>query len=298
MRPIWLVLGILTSTLFGGGCATTTTDTASLTPLDDIRPPSTLLEGASLEAARSVAMAAAHSKGWRVLPDNNTQLRLEREISPNSPQAQALGQRPEAPPPRIQIRTNFAEHHGSTQVGLRAFVRVNPDTEDEKRIEYTDEYQTELAISLSSLQSAWLTAAHQLASPAPIPQQATAPQLADLVETPGETLAETPAEPIAEPIAEPWREQETAETPPPALAGPETIAPTRRNEMLVLDTQSRTGTWAYYAERHAQQQGCALTEHGAVLLQKTPGFELHEVGCTNSANRLIKCQGGFCQSMH
>jgi hypothetical protein len=67
--------------------------------------------------------------------------------------------------------------------------------------------------------------------------------------------------------------------------------------MLVLDTSARTGVWAYYAERSAEQQGCELMDQGARLLQKAPSFELHEVPCRNGANLLLKCQGGICQSM-
>ena len=70
-----------------------------------------------------------------------------------------------------------------------------------------------------------------------------------------------------------------------------------RNDMMMLSGRPRTGLWAYYAERFAEQQGCELDELGAVLLQKTPAFELHEVHCKLSANLLLKCQGGICQGV-
>lgn len=292
-----LAMGLVAGALLGGGCATTTSSIS--TPVTT-RQPSTVLEGADLDAARSVAMAAARSKGWTVNPNSDHSLILERKISPLAPQAQALGQQPDAPAPRIQVQTMFTERNTGTEVVLRAFVRVNPETEHEKRIEYTEDYQTDLAISLSALQSAWLTAAHRLASPAPIPRNA--PALADI-----DVPSVTPSEPETATDPTPWREQEAQwpETQSQVGADPQDTLAARRpmidqtapNQMLVLDTQMRTGTWAYYAERYAQQQGCTLGEQGAVLLQKTPEFELHEVVCTNRANRLVKCQGGLCQTM-
>jgi len=81
----------------------------------------------------------------------------------------------------------------------------------------------------------------------------------------------------------------------PAVASRE--QPAGGNNMLVLDTSARKGLWAYYAEDYARLRGCSLGDRGAVLLQETDTFELHEVECAGAANMLVKCQGGICQAM-
>jgi hypothetical protein len=82
--------------------------------------------------------------------------------------------------------------------------------------------------------------------------------------------------------------------PTPTATGLAT-APT--NDMLVLDNSRRQGLWAYYAEDYARLRGCRIGDRGAVLMQETPTYELHEVECVGSANILVKCQGGVCEGM-
>jgi hypothetical protein len=67
--------------------------------------------------------------------------------------------------------------------------------------------------------------------------------------------------------------------------------------MLVLNQGARKGLWAYYAEDFARLRGCALGERGAMLLQETDGFEVHEVQGVGSSNQLVKCRGGVCEPM-
>ncbi|MEY6432476.1 hypothetical protein ABC977_08675 [Thioalkalicoccus limnaeus] len=54
------------------------------------------------------------------------------------------------------------------------------------------------------------------------------------------------------------------------------------------------GTWAYYAERFAQDQGCHLAEGGAELLSAGVETELHRVQCQGRGALLIHCQFGEC----
>jgi hypothetical protein len=83
--------------------------------------------------------------------------------------------------------------------------------------------------------------------------------------------------------------------PAPAPIGPmETGA---GNDMLVLSQASSKGLWAYYAEDYARLRGCALGDRGAVLLNQTDGFEVHEVECVRGTNVLVKCRGGVCELM-
>ncbi|MBK1648398.1 hypothetical protein [Rhabdochromatium marinum] len=344
LAPIPTLL-LIAAVLFSSGCATTSTGVA---PFGSVgKQPSTLLEGASLDEARSVAMASARSKGWTLASPSADQLILERSVLASSPQAQALGTLPNGPAPRVQVHSQFIPLDRGTQVTLQAFILVNPGTEAAKRIDYTKDYQDDLAISLSALQSAWLATEHQLASPAPVPATAAPPAPDDLLQPPTEAspqqqamtatedatdedATETASEGFAagddfagsawgdgsawsedtnpSPDATPWRREEARwpetttgdswkQVPAEVTASAGLPAPDPTNPMLVLDSATRTGTWAYYAERFAQQLGCSVSDQGARLLQKTPSFELHEVGCNNGANQLIKCQAGVCQSI-
>ncbi|WPL16155.1 hypothetical protein Thiowin_01102 [Thiorhodovibrio winogradskyi] len=303
--------------------------------------PSTVLQGAGIDAARSIAMASARSKGWTLVSvadeSESAQqgLKLERGLSHTSPQAIALGALPDGPAPKVQVSVDFEQHDLGTEVGLRAFVIVNPGTESEKRIEYTDDYQDALAISLSSLQSAWLATGHRLASAAPVPEtprpapdditdpsaaeQAQVARVATESAIDGAERAEVASEDGATAAPdqnlhlnqeqEPEPERNQPQTQQVADASAETVESTivRRatddnsaagqNQMLVLNTGARTGTWAYYAEGFAERQGCEVTSNGAVLLQKNPTFELHEVACRNGPNLLLKCQDGVCGSI-
>ena len=349
LAPIPALL-LIAAALFSSGCATTPAGVESFGAVG--KQPSTLLEGASLDEARSVAMASARSKGWTLTSPSADQLILERSVSASSPQARALGTLPDGPAPRVQVHSQFIPVDRGTQVALQAFILVNPGTEAAKRIDYTEDYQDDLAISLSALQSAWLATEHQLASPAPVPATAAPPAPDDLLQPPAEAspqqqamaaagdatdedatdedATETASEDFAagddfagsawgdgsawsedtnpSPDATPWRREEARwpetttgdswkQVPAEVTASADLPAPGPANPMLVLDSATRTGTWAYYAERFAQQLGCSVSDQGARLLQKTPSFELHEVGCNNSANQLIKCQAGICQSI-
>ena len=54
------------------------------------------------------------------------------------------------------------------------------------------------------------------------------------------------------------------------------------------------GTWAYYAEAYAQDQGCELGDTGAVLEQAGPDWEQHRVDCRNKGAIRVRCTHGDC----
>ncbi|MBK1631251.1 hypothetical protein CKO31_10970 [Thiohalocapsa halophila] len=344
--------------------------------------PQVKLPGATMQDARSVAMAAARTKGWDIIAADANRLTLERPLPPGSPQAQALGS--VLAPPRIQVQTDIVERGDGTIVALQAFVLTNPGTPEEKRINYTSDYESQLLISLSSLTSAWLAArdklrsevpvlaatetdadadttagtdlgdvaatvgagggdaaaaevaraeddpasqasqaapepAQRAASPTrqqPVPQQTTVPQQPSARQTAASAPAAPPAAAgsalVAPTIDDPGSPSTAAEAaapsaqPPAAAAnpgaGPAAVTPASgsggsRNDMLVLNQGSRKGLWAYYAEDFARLRGCALGDRGAVLLQETDGFEVHEVQCVGSSNQLVKCRGGVCEPL-
>lgn len=68
----------------------------------------------------------------------------------------------------------------------------------------------------------------------------------------------------------------------------------RGNESHADPGERPVGTWAYYAERYAQDQGCDLAEGGAELLSTGVDTELHRVQCQGRGALLIHCQFGEC----
>jgi hypothetical protein len=350
--------------------------------------PQVTLPGASLEQARSVAMAAARTKGWDIVSADANRVLLERPLPPSLPQAQALPS-PLAPP-RMQVATNLAERGDGTIVALSAAVLTDPGTPQEQAIDYTADFQNDLLVSLGSLSAAWLAARDELNSRAPVLAEREAAKGGDAAaaETGAETGADgvvaaaapasaeaAPATPAARAPAAPAPAPQPAPTvratPPPApvarpapqpqvaaraapsaaapaadsaartaasagtvaptiaapasprtaaeaatpsalrpgpspggsLPGPAPIAPTApvevggSNEMLVLNQGSRKGLWSYYAEDYARLRGCKLGDRGAVLLQDTDGYELHEVQCVGGANVRVRCRGGVCEPL-
>jgi len=340
--------------------------------------PQVALPGASMQDARSVAMAAARTRGWDIVAADANQLLLERPLPPELPQAQALGSA--LAPPRMQVETNIAERGDGSIVALRAFVLTNPGTPEEKRLDYTSEYENQLLISLSSLSSAWIAARDKLRAEVPVlaeregggdTEADTGADLGDVAQTVSadgaaaadasttaqEAPAATPrvaaaptatrsaapsssapppairstttqsvttgpvttqprsAQPatsagaasgsalVAPTIEAPRSPTTAAEAAAPAPRTPAPVAPTvaadsgAPNAMLALNQGSRKGLWAYYAEDFARLRGCALGDRGAMLLQETNGFEIHEVQCVGSSNLLVKCRGGVCEPM-
>lgn len=54
------------------------------------------------------------------------------------------------------------------------------------------------------------------------------------------------------------------------------------------------GTWAYYAEDYARDQGCELTDVGAVLESAGPEWELHRIDCRDGRKIRVRCSHGDC----
>jgi hypothetical protein len=162
--PFLLVFALVVggcASLGGSGAGPAKVDIGSVSNL-----PQVTLPGASMADARSVAMAAARTKGWEIIAADANRLLLERPLPSDLPQAQALNSPLAAP--RMQVETNIVERGDGAIVALRALVLTNPGTKDEKRIDYTTEYENQLLISLSSLSSAWLAARDKVRSEVPV----------------------------------------------------------------------------------------------------------------------------------
>lgn len=272
-----------------------------------------VLPRGQVEHARLLAMGMARSKGWQVAEADQHRLVLERTLPANAPQIRLLSASasPEAMArPKLQVETRLSAHRNGVLVGLRAFVIRNPGTELEQRIDYTQDYQEALLISLNALASAWLANRQRIASAIPIPPQADPD---DTAENQATALSGTAPTPDAEGLAEDNPSPDSARREPTnGASAPMTVPPLATstaymrstpadatggddNPMLALGERPRRGIWAFYAEASARARGCEVSERGAVLLSTTPPFELHEVQCDNGANRLLQCQGGICR---
>jgi hypothetical protein len=165
---VYGLFGLVALALTGcGSVPTQHGQTVTMGDLSDL--PQTLLTGAKLEHARSVAMGTARSKGWTIKEAAANQLVLQRSLPADSPQAAALAAGNLQTPPQIEVQTNLVERGDGTTVALRAFMVANPGTSDEKRVDYTSDFENELLISLSSLQSAWIQSRAKVTSVVPLP---------------------------------------------------------------------------------------------------------------------------------
>lgn len=184
-----------------------------------------------MEEARSVAMAAARTKGWDITAADANRLLLERPLPPDLPQAQALNS-PLAPP-RMQVETAIVDRRDGAVVALRAFALTNPGTKDEKRIDYTSEYENQLLISLSSLSSAWIAARDKVRSEVPTLAQfegnqtaeADGGDLGNVAQTVASGAVASAAAPSPEPVV---RSEPLPPVPTPAPAPAPTPAPAPR----------------------------------------------------------------------
>ena len=196
MKPLVYLAVLLSALLTIAGCASTPRGAVPIGNISDL--PQTMLSGAKLDHARSVAMGTARTKGWTIKAADPNRLLLERDLPATSPQASALGST--AAPPKIEVETDLVERSDGTIVALKAFVVSNPGTPDEKRIDYTADYENQLLISLSSLQSAWIDSRGKIASTVPIP---TEQDIAEQTESQdGPAASSSGAEPVAATVAE------------------------------------------------------------------------------------------------
>jgi len=309
-----LVYGLLCATLLLAGCAS---QPKSLDATVGSSGPEILLPGGGVAEARLLAMGMARSKGWQIAEAGKNRVRLERSLSRAAPQAQRLSPEGVLSEPKLEVETRLQERGNDVVVGLSAFVIANPGTEEERRIDYTSEYQDQLLISLNALANAWLENRARIASEIPLPPDPDEIVVADGpvegalddfgsqeddLET-SASVASSPPPPV-EPLplapapavgGAPTAEVAVNATPTPAPTS--TDAESQRNEMLVLDSQARRGLWTFYAEASARERGCAVGDGGAVLLSTTTAFELYEVQCNAQQNILLRCQGGVCREI-
>ncbi len=213
VKPLVFLAVLLSALLVITGCASTPSGAVPIGNISDL--PQTMLSGAKLDHARSVAMGTARTKGWTIKSAAPNQLLLERELPATSPQASALGST--AAPPKIEVQTDLVERSDGTIVALKAFVISNPGTPDEKRIDYTSDYENQLLISLSSLQSAWIDSRGKIASTVPIPTEQDMAQQNESQDAPAAVDS------IAQPIAA--TAPEAPPTPTPAVAPAPAPAP-------------------------------------------------------------------------
>ncbi|WP_238787478.1 hypothetical protein [Thiospirillum jenense] len=186
--------------------------------------PQTLLAGATLEQARSVALANARTKGWTPVDSRPECVVLERELARNSPQAQALGPQHQQLPPRIRVETHFRPQADGVLVALRAFIISHPRDAEMQHLDYTTDYQVPLQASLAALQQEWQTGARPPVMPptstaAPDPSPAERPH-ADVQLTPPVT---PPRQPTAAPPV--VNRPSPPPNPAPAVAKPASPAP-------------------------------------------------------------------------
>ncbi len=280
--------------------------------------PEIQLPGPGVEQARLLAMGMAQSKGWRIVESAEHRLLLERNLPPDSPQARMLNPEGHPSTPRLQVETRLSERGRDILVGLEAYVVVQPGTEGERRIDYTNDYEDALLLSLNALANAWLENRTRIASEIPLLPDPDAVVIAEasanaLPESPTEPAQAAPTTAAADTAAAHTNADAPASAPAPAssvrLQQPALRRPAGRirdeftdtetsdiNEMLVLDNVSPRGLWTFYAEASARERGCHPDARGAVMLKATPALEIYEVQCTDGNRLMLSCQGGVCRA--
>ena len=95
-----------------------------------------------------------------------------------------------------------------------------------------------------------------------------------------------------------WETRTLGSTPDGAQTGgnrvPDTIAPPQAAPSPTASDYRPLGTWAYYAEAYAQDQGCEPGDTGAVLEQAGPDWEQHRVDCRDGRALRVRCSHGDC----
>lgn len=158
--------GLLCATLLVVSCSS---QPARVGAISGSSGPEILLPGGRVEEAKLLAMGMAESKGWTIVEANNQRLLLERPLPESSPQARLLSPDGALSRSSLQVETRMSERGNDVIVGLSSYVVVDPGTEQERRVDYTDDYQDELMISLNALASAWLENRTRIASEIPLP---------------------------------------------------------------------------------------------------------------------------------
>jgi hypothetical protein len=308
-----LMTTLIGATVLVGGCATT----GSLGPAYTLNGPKTLLPGADVQQAKSLAMGSAVSKGWKIVETSDNGLLMRRALDT------AIAESLVGAPVRnasIDVRTGFIQRQEGVEVVVGATVIAERDGKEPETMDFTDSYKNELERSLASLRSSWEENRWRIASATPPLPTTEAASAHD--DTQGVTPAvqawqsEVPEahSATAENTATAWSETPASDTAtvtapsadgddaryedryaaaPPASVTQGADAGLNEN-MLALGQTTERGLWAYYAERYAIIRGCDISGRGAILEEKQPDFEIHNVYCENGQSFLVKCNAGTC----
>jgi len=312
------------SALVVAGCATQArTDDLAAPPVAEViaDKPQIWLPGASQAEVKSIAMGAAHSKGWTLVDEEDAQILFERPMDPTAPQAIALG--PDGgTDPVVEVRSYFVSQDNGVRVALDAAVRTKGADGTPQKVDWTEAYRSDLMQSLESLRTTWSADRERVSAALAVRRSAAqSPALAsdsqaDLSEPPKDplraawaaetSLVEMPAEPTGMPSDAPKEGQAPAsaptQSPSPTLPGAvDPITPPQGSSddpgsgALSLTQRRQPAMWTYYAERDALRAGCALTEAGSRMVAQGPTYEIHEVDCANGSSLRLRCQHGFCR---
>jgi hypothetical protein len=314
------------------GCSSTGPGFPSAGVRYDPNKPQAFLAGATVEQAKGVAMGAAVSKGWSVVQSSGETLVLQRDLNAAVAESISPGASVAPVPPVIEVQSTFFQRDMGVDVVLDAQVVTGRGTDQERKVDYTENYRNELTQSLNSLRQAWNSTGSRVASATPpLPtsgtaqsapgQTGSAPDVDDARDVPpaAVAVAQAPVEDTAtawgpaparaaapEPTADPGapvEDRSLAADPAPvaAVAQPparvEAASPERSANMLVLNPRTDTGIWAYYAEHYARVRGCALTDGGSVLIEKQAYSETHRVDCEGGRSFLVRCNAGVCRGL-
>lgn len=93
-------------------------------------------------------------------------------------------------------------------------------------------------------------------------------------------------------LRERWEDRRPAPTPWDGQRPPGGDAPRRGWDGD--RTSGAVGTWAYYAERYAESQGCVLANSGARLESAGAEWERHRVPCQDGSSLQVYCRFGDC----
>lgn len=252
--------------------------------------PQIRLAGAHLAEVKSIAMGAAHSKGWTLLTEEADRIVLERPMDPAAPQAVALGIN-DGSAPVIEVTTYFVEDPGGVFVALAAKAHVMTGEasgeQGARAFDYTDLYRSDLMRSLKALRETWAANRERVTTAlASRRSRAQSPAVASSTsgQPPQETAQDAPSSATS------------ATSPESNLSVAE--GATLGDNLVQLPEPPEVGVWAYYAEHYATTRGCTLSGQGAVLVERLPDHgEIHEVKCQNRQAFRLRCQNGICRSL-
>ncbi len=198
--PVLIAVVMLVS-----GCGTT-----KLPDLVDLKgnEPRIFLAGAEVQQAKSLAMGAAVTKGWKIADAAGDKLLVRRPLSATT--AEAIAGEPVSTA-AVEVKTAFDKRRAGVDVIVAAAMVADKITgKGEKstvRIDVTDGYRNELNLSLDKLQRSWEKNRWRIAAAMqPIPTRDVASRGEDTEDTFGamaggeaDTTAPSPPEETAAP---------------------------------------------------------------------------------------------------